>query len=333
MLITQAEECGCTRCTHCFFLSFCPLICELQVQGGQTPPCHPHLGPFWTNWEEKPFVLCFVVWFQTNEKGSLLLVVHVGAGLNQQEGKPFPLCFIGLLRRGNPSCHPYLFRLVWTNGEGFPFLLGFWGHFEQRRGNPSCCLCFEPTGCVLLGHFGMPTIYFFFFPANYNLRAKCLCFEPTGCILLGHFGMPTIYFLFFFLLTTTWKPNHGCMRGWVLPRVFICSCGYGCWQVKVQVMPKTPCGYPVPCLIHQGHHLLQPSKTSVHIHFQASVSSYSKHCHCHSSNRLPQIVFSTLALCRGGVFLPNDRSMYSNHPFYATDFFLGIPPSDFQPTT
>ncbi len=128
-----------------------------------TPPCHPHLGPFRTNWEGKPFVLRFVGWFRTDEKESLLLIVHVGAGLNQQEGKPFLLRFVGLLRRGNPSRHPYLFRPVWTNGEGFPSLLGFWGHFEQRRGNPSCCPRFEPTGCVLLGHFGMPTIYFFFF--------------------------------------------------------------------------------------------------------------------------------------------------------------------------
>src|SRR6266508_4186961 len=117
------------------------------------------------------------------------------------------------------------------------------------------------------------------------------------------------------------------MRGRVLPQVFICGCGYVCWHVRVQVTPKTPCGYPVPCPIHQGHHLLQPSKMSVHIHFRVSVSSYSKHRHRRSSNRSPQIVFSTSALCRGGVFLPDDRSMYSNHHFYATDLFLWIPPS------
>ena len=163
MLITPAEECGCTRCAHCFFLSFCPPNSWITGTRRAIPPCHPHLGPFRTNWEGKPFVLRFVGWFRTDEKESLLLIVHVGAGLNQQEGKPFLLRFVGLLRRGNPSRHPYLFRPVRTNREGFPSLLGFWGHFEQRRGNPSCCPRFEPTGCVLLGHFSMPTIYFFFF--------------------------------------------------------------------------------------------------------------------------------------------------------------------------
>src|SRR6266540_4142784 len=162
MLITPAEECGCTRCAHCFFLSFCPLIRELQGQGGQ-PLLVIHI---WDHFEptERENPLCCVLLgdFEQTRRG-LLLIVHVGAGLNQQEGKPFLLRFVGLFRRGNPSRHLYLFRLVQTNREGFPSLLGFWGHFEQRRGNPSCCPRFEPTGCVLLGHFSMPTIYFFFF--------------------------------------------------------------------------------------------------------------------------------------------------------------------------
>ena len=120
MLITLAEECGHTRCVYCFFLSFCPLICELQVQGGQTLLVIHIWDHFKPTERENPLCCILLGDFEQMRRGLSLLSML--AGLNQQEGKPFPLCFIGLLRRGNPFHHPYLFRLVQTNGEGFPSL-------------------------------------------------------------------------------------------------------------------------------------------------------------------------------------------------------------------
>src|SRR6266498_5600267 len=122
-----AEECGHTRCVYCFFLSFCPLICELQVQGGQTLLVIHIWDHFKPTERENPLCCILLSDFEQMRRGLSLLSML--AGLNQQEGKPFPLCFIGLLRRGNPFHHPYLFRLVQTNGEGFPSLLGFLGAF------------------------------------------------------------------------------------------------------------------------------------------------------------------------------------------------------------
>ena len=120
MLITPAEECGRTRCAHCFFLSFCPLIRELQGQGGQP-------------------LLVIHIWdhFEPTERENPLCCVLLGDF--EQTGRGLSLSMLRLVwtnRRGNPSC---CILLDYWEGKTLLVIHTYLGRFEpMERVSPPC---------------------------------------------------------------------------------------------------------------------------------------------------------------------------------------------------
>ena len=186
MLITPAEECGCTRCAHCFFLSFCPLIRELQGQGGQP-------------------LLVIHIWdhFEPTERENPLCCILLGDFEQTRRGLSFSLSMLGLVwtnRRGNPSC---CVLLGYWEGETLLVIRTYLGRFEpMERVSPPCWVfggilnregetllvvrvsnqldvfCWAISVC--------PLSISFFFPANYNLRAKPWLYKGAGFAMGFH---------------------------------------------------------------------------------------------------------------------------------------------------